>query len=323
MPESTYRQTLKQRGLPSFLWTQFLGALNDNVFKIVVSMLAVRVATGGSGGRELSIVGAVFILPFLLFSGYAGQLADVYSKRTVLVATKFLEIVAMTLGLTAFLLGHLEITYGVLFLMGLHSTFFSPAKYGILPEILPDRELSRANGILEMSTFVAIVVGTAGGGFLFDAWKDQLWLVGVIVIALAVLGFVTSFGIPRVAASAPGTRVTLNPWSEIWLGIKRLYSDRVLWPTVVGTLVLLVPRRAAAARDDSVRQERHGPERNLGGHRHNLCGDRHRRREHGRRPDSRETKSSWVSRRLAPSAWACSRSCWPTPAIRSGWSLPT
>ena len=234
MPESTYRQTLKQRGLPSFLWTQFLGALNDNVFKIVVSMLAVRVAASGSGGRELSIVGAVFILPFLLFSGYAGQLADVYSKRTVLVATKFLEIVAMTLGLTAFLLGHLEITYGVLFLMGLHSTFFSPAKYGILPEILPDRELSRANGILEMSTFVAIVVGTAGGGFLFDAWKDQLWLVGVIVIALAVLGFVTSFGIPRVAASAPGTRVTLNPWSEIWLGIKRLYSDRVLWPTVVG-----------------------------------------------------------------------------------------
>jgi len=232
--ESSYRQTLKRRGLQPFLWTQFLGALNDNVFKIVVSLLAVRLAAGGSGGRELSIVGALFILPFLLFSGYAGQLADVYSKRTVLVATKFLEIVAMTLGLTAFLAGRLEITFGVLFLMGLHSTFFSPAKYGILPEILPDRDLSRANGILEMSTFVAIVVGTAGGGFLFDAWKDHLWLVGVIVIAIAGVGFATSFGIPRVKASAPGMRISISPWSEIWLGLKRLYPDRVLWPTVVG-----------------------------------------------------------------------------------------
>src|SRR6185436_15920622 len=191
MTESTYRQTLRQRGLKAFLWTQFLGALNDNVFKIVVSMLAVRVAASGSGGRELSIVGAVFILPFLLFSGYAGQLADVHSKRTVLVATKMLEIVAMTLGLTAFLAGRLEITYGVLFLMGLHSTFFSPAKYGILPEILPERDLSRANGILEMSTFVAIVVGTAGGGYLFDAWADHLWLIGVIVVAIAVAGTIT------------------------------------------------------------------------------------------------------------------------------------
>src|SRR4030095_12850903 len=149
MAPHTYGDTLRQRGLQPFLWTQFLGAFNDNLFKIVVSMLAVHAATQANAGRQLSLVGVVFILPFLLFSGYAGQLADVYSKRTVLVATKFLEIVAMTLGLTAFLLGHLEITYGVLFLMGLHSTFFSPAKYGILPEILPDRDLSRANGILE------------------------------------------------------------------------------------------------------------------------------------------------------------------------------
>src|SRR5690242_11577429 len=105
-----YRDTLAHEGLQPFLWTQFLGAFNDNLFKIVVSMLAVRTATEAHAGRELSIVSGVFILPFLLFSGYAGELADIYSKRTVLVASKSLEIVAALLGLAAFASGHLQIT---------------------------------------------------------------------------------------------------------------------------------------------------------------------------------------------------------------------
>src|SRR5215510_14461784 len=183
-----YRETLKHRGLQPFLWTQFLGAFNDNLFKIVVSMLAVHAVAAAGAGRELSIVSAVFILPFLLFSGYAGQLADVYSKRTVLVVSKALEIVAAALGLAAFVTGHLQITYGVLFLIALQATFFSPAKYGILPEILPDRELSRANGVLEMSTFVAIVAGTALGSLMFDVWHAHLWRIGAVVVAVAVIG---------------------------------------------------------------------------------------------------------------------------------------
>src|SRR6185295_3087129 len=171
MASHGYRETLKQRGLQPFLWTQFLGAFNDNLFKIVVSMLAVHLVAAERAGRELSIVSAVFILPFLLFSGYAGQLADVHSKRTVLVVSKSLEVVAAGLGLIAFFSGHLQLTYAVLFLIAFQATFFSPAKYGILPELLPDRELSRANGVLEMSTFVAIVLGTAVGGYLFQIWR--------------------------------------------------------------------------------------------------------------------------------------------------------
>ncbi len=234
MPGHGYRDTLEHRGLQPFLWTQFLGAFNDNLFKIVVSMVAVHAATSANSGRQLSIVGAVFILPFLLFSGYAGQLADVYSKRTVLIVTKSLEIVAAALGLVAFMAGRLEITYAVLFLIALQATFFSPAKYGILPEILPDRDLSRANGVLEMSTFVAIVVGTAAGSFMFDAWRDRLWLVGVVVLVVAVAGTVLSFRIPHVAPAAPGRKIDPNPWGEIVSGVKRLRADRVLWPTVVG-----------------------------------------------------------------------------------------
>jgi acyl-[acyl-carrier-protein]-phospholipid O-acyltransferase / long-chain-fatty-acid--[acyl-carrier-protein] ligase len=229
-----YRETLKHRGLQPFLWTQFLGAFNDNLFKIVVSMLAVHAVAAARAGRELSIVSAVFILPFLLFSGYAGQLADVYSKRTVLVVSKSLEIVAATLGLAAFLVGQLQLTYAVLFLIALQATFFSPAKYGILPEILPDRDLSRANGVLEMSTFVAIVLGTAAGGYLFDAARMHLWLIGLLVVGVAAVGMATSFGIPPVAAAAPGRRISLNPWGEIWSGLVALRRDRVLWLTVIG-----------------------------------------------------------------------------------------
>jgi acyl-[acyl-carrier-protein]-phospholipid O-acyltransferase / long-chain-fatty-acid--[acyl-carrier-protein] ligase len=228
MATHTYRDTLKQRGLQPFLWTQFLGAFNDNLFKIVVSMLAVHAVAAGRAGRELSIVSAVFILPFLLFSGYAGQLADIYSKRTVLIVSKSLEIVAATLGLVAFAFGHLQLTYVVLFLIALQATFFSPAKYGILPEMLPDRELSRTNGILEMSTFVAIVLGTAIGGSLFEAWRAHLWAVGLLVVVVSAVGTATSFWIPQVEAAAPGQRIDRNPWGEIRTGIATLRRDRVL-----------------------------------------------------------------------------------------------
>jgi acyl-[acyl-carrier-protein]-phospholipid O-acyltransferase/long-chain-fatty-acid--[acyl-carrier-protein] ligase len=229
-----YRETLRRPGLQPFLWTQFLGAFNDNLFKIVVSMLAVHLVASARAGRELSIVSAVFILPFLLFSGYAGQLADIYSKRTVLVVSKSLEVLAAALGLIAFASGHLQLTYAVLFLIAVQATFFSPAKYGILPELLPDNDLSRANGVLEMSTFVAIVLGTAIGGYLFDAWRAQLWLIGVLVVVVAGAGTATSIGIPRVPPATPGRRINRNPWGEIVTGIAALRRDRTLWLTAIG-----------------------------------------------------------------------------------------
>ena len=231
---SSYRETLRHQGFQPFLWTQFLGAVNDNLFKIVVTMLAVGGATAASEGRAVALVGALFILPFLLFSGYAGQLADAISKRTILVVTKMLEVVVMGLGMIALAAGHLEAAYAVLFLMALHSTFFSPAKYGILPETLPESELSRANGLLEMSTFVAIVIGTAAGGFLFDVWRDSLWLIGALALAIAAIGTASSFGIRRVPAAAPRQAVGWNPFGEIRDGLVRLWGDRVLWPTVIG-----------------------------------------------------------------------------------------
>src|SRR6185436_9619078 len=201
---------------------------------IVVSMIAVHAATADASGGQLAIVGAVFILPFLLFSGYAGQLADIYSKRTVLVITKSLEIVATLIGLAAFVTGHLYFTYVTLFLIAVQATFFSPAKYGILPEILPDSELSRANGILEMSTFAAIVAGTALGSVLFDQWKNQLWIIGVLVVVIAIVGTLVSLRIPRVAPATPGRTLSMNPFGDVLVGLRRLRKQRVLWLSVIG-----------------------------------------------------------------------------------------
>jgi acyl-[acyl-carrier-protein]-phospholipid O-acyltransferase/long-chain-fatty-acid--[acyl-carrier-protein] ligase len=234
MPVGNYRETLRDRGFRAFLWTQFLGALNDNVFKMIVSLTAADLAASDGGSGHLSLVGAVYILPFFLFSGYAGHLADTWSKRAVLVATKFFEIFAMALGIFAFLSGRFEFMLAVLFLMALHSTFFSPAKYGILPEMIPEKELSRANGLLEMSTFLAIVLGTSAGSFMFAAWKDHPEWIGLLLTAIAVIGTLTSFGIPKVPPSGARKTFQLNPWSEIQSGIARLRADKTLWLTVIG-----------------------------------------------------------------------------------------
>src|ERR1700683_4739782 len=171
MTHTGFKPLLKNGGFQAFLWTQFLGALNDNIYKIAVSMRAVHVAANSTdSGFYLSLASAVFVIPALLFSGYSGHLADAVSKRKVLISVKIFEICVMLLGLAVFFSTPIELILIVLFLMALHSTIFSPAKYGIVPEMLPDSELSRANGLLEMSTFVAIVLGTSIGSFLFAAW---------------------------------------------------------------------------------------------------------------------------------------------------------
>lgn len=235
MTTGKYTDTLRRPGLQPFLWTQFLGAFNDNVYKMIVALLAADLAIRmGSGSGHLPLVGAVFMLPFFLFSGYAGHLADAFSKRTVLVVTKSFEILAMALAVLAFRSGRIEWMLGVVFLMALQSTFFSPAKYGILPEMLPNKDLSRANGLLEMSTFLAIILGTSLGGAMFAAWKGRLEWIGTFLIMIAVAGTLASFGIPKVPPSGAKKVFRLNPWSEIGSGIRRLYTDKTLWPTVLG-----------------------------------------------------------------------------------------
>ncbi len=226
---------LKDRGFQSFLWTQFLGALNDNLYKIIVSLRAVYVASQtGQGGEYLSIALGVFAIPSLLFSGYSGYLADRFSKRSVLVSVKVFEIGVMALGVAVFFSTDVRLMLIVLFLMALHSAIFSPAKYGIVPELTGDKDLTRANGLLEMTTFVAIILGTALGGVMFKTWKHVPWNMGYVMVAIAIAGFVTSLGITRVPPSGAKEKFQWNPFGEVITGTKHMLKDRPLWLTVIG-----------------------------------------------------------------------------------------
>jgi acyl-[acyl-carrier-protein]-phospholipid O-acyltransferase/long-chain-fatty-acid--[acyl-carrier-protein] ligase len=236
MTHSSYATLLKDRGFQSFLWTQFLGAFNDNVFKMIVSVAAVAYTAGNAeaGSQYLALTGAVFVLPFLLMAGWAGQLADRFSKSQVLIVTKAFEILTMIFALFALQATSMPMLLGVLFLLAAQANFFSPAKYGILPEILPERDLSRANALLELTTFVAIVIGGGFGTLLFEHWKHEQWKMSAFLITLAVLGSLISLGIPKVKPSPSTEPFHWSPFSEIVKGFQILAKDKPMALTVAG-----------------------------------------------------------------------------------------
>jgi acyl-[acyl-carrier-protein]-phospholipid O-acyltransferase/long-chain-fatty-acid--[acyl-carrier-protein] ligase len=231
----SYARLLAGGGFQAFLWTQFLGAFNDNVYKMIVSIMALRLAEDQqAGSRYLALAGAVFVLPFLLFAGPAGQLADRFSKTRVLQSTKALEIVIMLTGIVALLSHRIDLLLLVLFLLAVQANFFSPAKYGILPEMMPEAQLARANGLLELTTFVAIVVGTSFGTLLFEHWQRTPLKIGLTLLGIALVGSAASLFITRVPASGAREAFRWNPFHEVVVGIRSLRGRSTLWLTVVG-----------------------------------------------------------------------------------------
>lgn len=198
--------------------TQFLGAFNDNLFKQLMLLLAIPVgAAAARKADEQGIATMLFSLPFVLFSGYAGYLSDRHSKRAMIVVCKLAEIGIMFLGMLAFLafdtLGYRGLL-AVLFLMGTHSAFFGPGKYGILPELFHERDLPRANGVILMTTFLAIIFGTASAGFLGDLLYDaagrrvpeRLWIGSLVCMGIATLGTLTSLLVRKTPPAVPNLK---------------------------------------------------------------------------------------------------------------------
>ena len=228
--------------------TQFLGAFNDNLYKQLLLLLSVVAVTvdGAPAGDLQGVAMIVFAIPFLLFSGFAGYLSDLYSKRRIIVLSKLAEIIVMVLGLVAF------ITYGwfglagtmvVLFLMGAQSAFFGPGKYGILPEMLRPSDLPKANGVILMTTFVAIILGTAVAGFLKTIISDvqQLWMISGVCVLIAVAGTASSLIIRTIPPAQPHLRFDASSLAIPKEIGKLLIGDRQLsWALFASCMFWLV-----------------------------------------------------------------------------------
>jgi 1-acyl-sn-glycerol-3-phosphate acyltransferase len=227
---------LGQRRFAPFFWTQFLGAANDNLFKFAFTVLVtyqLQVAWLPPALAGLAI-GALFILPFLLFSATSGQLADKYDKTRLIRFVKSLEIAIMALAATGFVLTNVPLLLGCVFLMGLHSTLFGPVKFAYLPQHLNERELTGGNGMVEMGTFVAILLGNVVGGLLI-AWPIVGGrFVAAACVGLAVLGRVTAQLVPASPATDPQLRINWNPFTETWRNLVLAHGNLVVFRSLLG-----------------------------------------------------------------------------------------
>ncbi len=227
---------LGQRRFAPFFWVQFLGAGNDNVFKFAFTVLVtyqLQVAWLPPALAGLAI-GALFILPFLLFSATSGQLADKFDKSVLIRFIKALEIAIMLLAGLGFVRQNVPLLLGCVFLMGLHSTLFGPVKFAYLPQHLSERELTGGNGMVEMGTFVAILLGNVAGGLLIALPGVGAGYVAIACVGLAVLGRLLAQWVPVSPATDPGLVINWNPFTETWRNLKLAHGNLVVFRSLLG-----------------------------------------------------------------------------------------
>ena len=231
--------------LRNLLFVQFFGAFNDNAWKLIVTLLGIRAVERlfdtddpmlqQASQWETTVAFGVLMLPLVLFSLPAALLADRLSKRDLMISMKFVEVLLMlTAAVTLFAAPEVRwLPLLILGMMGAQSALFSPAKYGILPEILSHENLSRGNARLEMWTFLAIVLGTAAGGVLLEISGSFYWSAGAVLFTFALVGFALSFGIPKVppVRVEGAMRVTIG---TAWSAIR---TERILKLAVMGSVL--------------------------------------------------------------------------------------
>jgi 1-acyl-sn-glycerol-3-phosphate acyltransferase len=227
---------LTERRFGPFFATQLTGAFNDNLFKNTLVLLVTYQAARYSAldpGLLANLAAALFILPFLLFSAVAGQLADKYDKARLIRAIKLAEIAIIGVATAGFVLHSVAVLLGALFLMGAHSAFFGPVKYSIMPQVLRQDELVGGNGLLEMGTFLAILGGTIGAGVLASL-TDNPWLISGVLATVAVAGAAVSFAVPSTRAAAPGLVLGWNPLKESLASLALARASRPVFLSLLG-----------------------------------------------------------------------------------------
>jgi 1-acyl-sn-glycerol-3-phosphate acyltransferase len=227
---------LGQRRFAPFFWTQFSGAANDNLFKFAFTVMVtyqLQVSWMQPAMAGL-VIGALFILPYLLFSATSGQITDKYEKSTIIRFVKNLEIAIMAVAAYGFLYENVPVLLACTFLMGLHSTLFGPVKFAYLPQVLSERELTGGNGMVEMGTFVAILLGNIVGGLLIATPEVGRLHVAVGCIAAAIVGRAVAQFIPLAPATDPGLKINWNPVSETWRNLKMAHGNLVVFRSLLG-----------------------------------------------------------------------------------------
>jgi len=235
MLHSQFEILKSRRFLPLFL-TQFLGAFNDNVYKNALVILITYVAADKADMDARLLVTAaagIFIMPFFLFSAIAGQLADKYEKSRMIRYVKLCEILLMLIAALGFYLQDVYLLLTVLFLMGTQSSFFGPLKYSILPDHLHEDEIIGGNGLVEAGTFLAILLGTILGGILILK-AGGIMIVTVIVILIAVIGWLCSRAIPRTLPAAPDLKISYNFIAQAWHIISETRRNPPVFRAVIG-----------------------------------------------------------------------------------------
>ena len=227
---------LSQRRFAPFFWVQFFGAGNDNVFKFAFTVLVTYQLQVQWLPPELAglAIGALFILPFLLFSATSGQLADKYPKELLIRFVKSLEIAIMLLAGYGFMQHNVPLLLACVFLMGLHSTLFGPVKFAYLPQHLNERELTGGNGMVEMGTFVAILLGNVAGGLLIAIPALGPTYVAAACVGLALLGRALAQAVPASPATDPALTINWNPVSETWRNLKLANGNVVVFRSLLG-----------------------------------------------------------------------------------------
>ena len=237
MPEHSQFRLLIQRRFAPFFGVQFLGALNDNVFKqALVLLLAYQGAsyTAMSSDVLQNLAQALFVLPFLLFSATAGQFADKYEKSRLITVTVAIELGVMLLGAAGFLLQRLDLLLLALFLGGTQSALFGPVKYAILPQHLHPTELVGGNGLVETGTSLAILLGMILGGWLIAQGESGVLAVALITVAISAAGIALSRLIPHSPAPDPGLGINWNPFTETWRNFRFMRGNRTVFLSVLG-----------------------------------------------------------------------------------------
>src|SRR5262245_7668394 len=238
--------TLTNRTFLGLVIAQFLAAFNDQCIHAAAMFYAIRSDTL-TEASAISLMPILFYAPWAIFCTLAGYLADRYSKRDTLVFWKFAEIAITLTALLGFWLGNALrlpigpwLVLGTVFLMGLHSAFFVPAKYGVLPEILPHSLLSKGNGVLESTSFLGVILGTVTGGVLSDKlfFKGQEEFIGLLLVSLAVVGALASLIIRRMPAANPDRPfpgwLPQNLYRPLWQNLRVMVRSRPLVLSVLG-----------------------------------------------------------------------------------------